>query len=132
MSIIGSGVSLRGLTHEKFHYAFNLTSGITVADIGKAVSLDTTAANTVKLAADDDVILGQLIVVEDRSIEGLLVGTVALRGGFKLPIATGQTVVVGDTAIGAGAGEIKAAAAANHVDNMVVEILADDHAVVVR
>ena len=122
MAIIGQGISLRGMTHEKFHYPFFLAAGITSADVGKAVSLDSSAANTVKLAGDGEQVLGRLVVVEDRGVEGVLVGTVALRGGFRFTVAATQTVNIGDTVVGAGNGEVKAATAANHADNMVVEV----------
>jgi hypothetical protein len=123
MATIGAGVSLRGIEHDEFHYPFNLAAGTVVADASKAVSLDTSAANTVKLAADGDAIVGKLVTVEDRTIEGILVGAVALKGGFKFTIKSGETVAIGDTVVGAGAGEVKAAAAANHSVNMVVEII---------
>lgn len=132
MSVIGQGISLRGMNHEKFHYPFYLASGITSADEGKAVAVDPSAANTVKLAGDGDIIVGKLVIVEDRSIEGLLVGTVALRGGFGFTPATGAVFSVGDTAVGAGNGEVKPAATANHSDNIVVEIESDGTVVVVR
>lgn len=121
MAIIGQGISLRGMTHEKFHYPFYLAAGTVAADVGKAVALDSTAANTVKLAGDGDAIIGKLVTVEDRSVEGVLVGTVALRGGFRF---TGEGVIaVGDSVVGsATAGTVKAAVAADHSDNMVVEV----------
>ena len=121
MAEIGIGISLAGMTHEKFHYPFYLKAGITTADIGKAVALDT-AANTVDLAAADEKIIGMLVTVEDRSVEGVLVGTVALKGGFNFTIANAQVVAVGDTVIGAGAGQVKAAVAADHADNFVVQV----------
>jgi len=121
MAIIGQGISLRGMTHEKFHYPFYLASGITIADVGKAVALDSSAANTVKLTGADEQVIGQLVSFEDRGVEGVLVGTVSLRGGFKF---TGEGVIaVGDTVVGsATAGTVKVAAAVDHSDNMVVEI----------
>ena len=132
MAIIGQGISLRGMTHEKFHYPFYLASGITAADVGKAVALDTSAANTVKLAGDDEQIVGKLVTVEDRAVEGVLVGTVTLRGGFKFEkAAAAPAISVGDTVIGAGGGEVKAAGAANHAANMVVEV-DGDFVIVVR
>lgn len=141
MSVIGLGVSLRGMTHEKFHYPFNLAAGITKADEGKAVALDTSAANTVKLAADDERIIGQLVTVEDRTIEGILVGTVALKGGFGFTEVASPSfaLAVGDTVVGSGtAGLVKArensggsAKEADHQDNIVVEIEADGTVVAV-
>lgn len=132
MAIIGQGISLLGMTHEKFHYSFYLAAGVTAADVGKAVSLDDSAPNTVKLAADGDQIIGKLVVREDRTVEGVLVATVALRGGFKFEKASGAAAIsVGDTVVGAGDGEVKAAAAADHSDNMVVEV-DGDYVIIVR
>lgn len=131
MAIIGQGISLRGMTHEKFHYPFYLAAGITSADVGKAVSIDSSAANTVKLAGDGDAVIGKLVVVEDRGVEGVLVGTVALRGGFRFTEVGTPTypLAVGDSVIGAGSGLVKArlnaaanAKEANHNENIVVEV----------
>lgn len=106
-SVIGAGVSLNGIFIEDFMFPFNLKSGITSADVGKAVAIDATAANTVKLAGDLDPIIGRLEVVEDRKSEGILVGTVAMKGSFKFPVKAAQVVNVGDSLQGAGAGEVK-------------------------
>lgn len=137
-----TGVSLRGFYFEDSLLTFNLADGIDSDDVGKAVSKDGTVANGVKLAADGDVIIGRLQSVEDRTIEGTLVGAVELRFSNTLPIKTGLTagevVVVGSTVIGAGAGEVKAlttgsgptVAAPNHNYNVVVEIDGTDAIVV--
>lgn len=122
MAIIGQGISLRGITHNDFHYPFFLAAGITKADAGKAVALDATAPNTVKLAGDGEQVVGKLTTVENRTVEGVLVGTVELRGGFRFTVADTLTVDIGDTVVGAGGGEVKAAVTANHADNMVVEV----------
>ena len=104
-------------------FTMKLASGIDDGDIGKAVSLDT-VANQVKLAADGDKIFGRLEVVEDNGL-----GTVSLKFVETLPIKTGETFAVGDTAIGAGAGEVKVrrnagdtADEADPNDNLVVEV----------
>lgn len=128
MATIGVGVSLRGIEHEEFHYPFLLASGITASDAGKAVALDTTAANTVKLAGDGDQVLGKLVTVENRVTEGVLVGTVALKGGFKF--TKSGTVLVGASVVGAGGGAVKTATA-NYAANMVVEV-GTDYVVVVK
>ena len=112
MAVIGQGISHIGLEHDEFHYPFNLAAGIGSGDIGKAVSVDATADRTVKLAADDDVVLGKLVSVEDRTVEGTLVGAVALKGGFQFT-KTAPAVAVGDSVIGAGSGLVKAAVSAN-------------------
>lgn len=131
MAVIGAGVSLRGIYFEAFQLPFNLASGITKADEGKAVALDSTAANTVKLAGADEAIIGRLEVVEDRNIEGVLVGTVAVKFADRLPKASGATINVGDTVVGNGAGEVKAAAAADPTANQVVQV-ETDHVVVLK
>jgi hypothetical protein len=120
MATIGAGVSLRGIHHEHFNYPFLLASGIVKADEGKAVALDASAANTVKLAGDGDKVIGRLVTVENRVAEGILVGTVELKGGFKFE--TTGTVAVGNTVVGAGVGKVKAAGSADHSDNFVVEV----------
>lgn len=118
MAVIGQGISLRGITHEDFHYPFYLKAGVVRADVGKAVAIDPTAPNTVRLAADGDQIIGKLVTVEDRAIEGVLVGTVALRGGFKFTVAAASAAfAVGDTAVGAGNGEVKARRNAGNTAN---------------
>lgn len=132
MATIGFGVRLRGIHFEDWHLPFNLAAGITAGDVGKAVTLDATAANTVKLAGDGDAVLGRLEVVESRVQEGVLVGTVALKFAGVLPVKTGQVVAVGNTVVGAGAGEVKAAATADHAHNLVVEVLSGNRAVVIK
>ena len=123
-------VSLRGFHFEDFHLTFTLAAGIVAADSGKAVSIDTSAPNKVKLAGDGDTIIGRLATVEDRKVEGQLVGAVALKFANTLPIKAGQTVAVGDTVVGAGAGEVKKATAADHSKNFVAEILGGEAVVV--
>lgn len=134
-------VSLRAIYFEDFQLPFNLADGITRADAGKAVALDSSAANTVKLAGDGDEIVGRLQTVEDRPIEGLLVGTVAVRFSAALPVGAAATIAVGDTAVGAGDGTVKRLedgegdSAPDYSKNMVVETVTlggVDYAVVVR
>ena len=129
-------VSLRGFHFEDSLLTVNLASGITAADVGKAVTIDTTAANTFKLAGDGDHVMGRLEVVEDRKVEGQLVGTVAFRFANLLPIKIGETVAVGDTVVGAGNGTVKAlqasgTSAPDYTANFVAEVN-DDYAVVVK
>lgn len=100
-------VSLRGLYHEDSAYTFLGAAGLTAADEGKAVTLDTSAANTVKLAGDADVILGRLEKVEVRSVEGVITCTVVINGGFDFPVnpnatasSPDETPAVGDYLVG--------------------------------
>lgn len=109
-NVIGAGISLKGIYHDDWQYPFLISGTVTAADIGKAVTQDTTAANTVKLAGAGDPILGRLEVYEDRVAEGIKVATVALKGGVRFPVKSGETVAVGDTVQGAGSGEVKALA----------------------
>ena len=130
MATIGVGVSLRGIEHDEFHYPFNLASAVTADDVGKPVTLDTTAANTVKVAGDGDVIVGKLATYENRTIEGVKVGAVALKGGFKF--AKSGTVTVGQSVQGAPGGAVKALTTANYALNMVVESGTDYVVVVLK
>lgn len=122
-------VSLRGFHFEDASLTVKLQAGITQNDVGKAVSM-TTVANTFKLSGDGDVILGRLVSVEDRTVEGQLVGAVEFQFANYLPIKAGQTVNPGDTVVGAGGGEVKAAAAADHSQNFVAEVVGSNAVVV--
>ena len=108
MAAVALGVSPGEFHFEDHMFTFTLASGITVADIGKAVSVDTGAGMKVKLATDNEKIFGRLEAVEDRVQEGVLIGTVSLKFMGKLP-STG-TINVGDSVVGsATAGTVKAA-----------------------
>jgi hypothetical protein len=79
---------------------------------GKAVSLDTTAAGTVKLAADGDAIFGRIYVAEKRTVLGMNVASVARKFKERVPTAAGYTTpAVGDRVIGGGNGTVKKATA---------------------
>lgn len=111
---IGNGVTLRGFFMEHAQLTFNLKSDIVAGDVGKAVAQDTTAANTVKLAGDGDVIVGRLETFENRVQEGILVGAVSLQFLNTLPVKSGlsggDVIALGKFLVGAGAGEVKASA----------------------
>jgi hypothetical protein len=97
MAAVALAVAQREFAFEDWHFTFNLTAGITTADIGKAVSMGA-ADMTVKLCGDGEKILGRLETVEDRTQVGEgLVGTVAIKFFGKLPssgaIARGASVV---------------------------------------
>lgn len=130
-------ISLNGIQHPEFSYPFNLKATIVAADAGKAVSLDTTAANTVKLATDGDTIIGRLETVEIRPIEGINVGAVSIKGGIKFPVGTSLTALdvpdigeylVGDDSTADGTGHVKGLAtpAAGKSNWLVVEMADDD------
>jgi hypothetical protein len=130
MASFHTKVSLRGFHFEDFHLTFTLAAGITAADVSKAVSIDTSAPNKVKLAADGDIIIGRLATVEDRKVEGQLVGAVALKFMNTLPMKTGSEPAVGDTVVGGGAGTVKKAGANDANKNFVAEIIGTDAVVV--
>ena len=127
MTQIGT-TSLAGLFHEDFQYPFLLATGIDADDVGLAVSIDASAANTVKLAIDDGVILGRLEFVEVRAIEGINIGTVSLFGGMKFPVTSGldagDVPDIGEYLLGGGAGGVKGQAGATKW--LVVEMNSDD------
>lgn len=104
--IASGGISLVGIPHSEFRRTVYLAAGITKADEGKPVTIDTTANNTFKLAGADDVVMGNLKVVENRVQEGILVGTVEFKGGFQW--TKSGAIAVGDGVVGAGAGAVKA------------------------
>lgn len=93
-------------------FTVNLAAGITSANIGLAVTQDTSADNQVKLAGNGDEIVGILYTVEDRINEGELIGTVEFRFAAQLAIKSGlagaQVVARGSRLCGAGAGEVRA------------------------
>ncbi|MBD9544266.1 hypothetical protein IB276_33005 [Ensifer sp. ENS04] len=122
-------VSLRGFHFEDYHLTGILAAGILAADVGKAVAFGG-APNTFKLAGDGETIVGRLATVEDRKVEGQLVGTIAFHFANTLPIKAGQAVAAGDTVVGAGGGEVKKAAAADHNANFVAEVIGNEAVVV--
>jgi hypothetical protein len=113
---IGSGVSTEGIYFEEQMLPMNLHADIVAADVGKAVAIDTSANAMVKLAGDNDVVVGRLETWENRVQEGIKVGTVAFGGALRLPVKSGETVVRGGSVQGAGAGEVKPLAAQTDTD----------------
>lgn len=99
------GVTLKG-TIPGNDLTFVLNAGITAQDVGKAVTQDTSAANTVKLAGAGDPIFGRLETFEDRVVEGVKVGAVKIIAGMELPTASSYTAQVGDKVIGAAGGMV--------------------------
>src|SRR5687768_18613193 len=88
--LIGNGVTLQGLVPQDFLATWNISGTVDRStDIGKAVSIDATAANTAKLCADDAVILGILPSSEDGKQKGIKVGPVVNKGFSKVPYLIG-------------------------------------------
>lgn len=106
-NLAGGGISNVGTGQNIWIPNFYLASGLAVTDVGTPVALDTSADNTVKKAADGDVIFGILQSFEDRVQEGVKTGSVHLMGGFRLTYKSGDAVAKGDYVVSAGSGEVK-------------------------
>lgn len=105
-------IRLASLHFEAFQLTMNV-SNATADNIGDAVTLDTTANNTVKPAEDGDPIFGTLDSYEDRSDqEGIKTGAVSAKVIRELEYeGTAPTIgfgVVGSTT----AGKVKSTGAA--------------------
>lgn len=111
MTAIGK-VSLKGLPVEDFINTFFVKTGATEAaqsDAGNAaMAIDTSTANQVKLAGDGDRIYGRLEVREDRVQEGIVVGSIARKGGVTFNVGPNVSLTspitnpaIGDFLVGA-------------------------------
>lgn len=102
---------MKGFTYPDFHVTLKLSGSDLPTDmnqlVGLAVSQDVNSANTVKLAAADEEILGVIFQAENgvSQGEGITV-TVALKGGYAVEY-DGTAPAIGDKVVGAGAGKIK-------------------------
>lgn len=125
-AVVSSGFPL-----DDFTFTYLLSGAPVPADIGKALTLDTTAANTFRLAANAEPIQGRLWQVEDRTQQGAgIVGTVQRKFKEKMPAAAAHGIVVGDSVVGSATPGLvrKANAAATPPDprtNLVVEVGTD-------
>lgn len=128
-------VSLAGFHFEDSILTVNLATGVTY-EVGNPLAIDTTAPNRLKIAGAGEEIVARLESVENRTVEGILVGAAAFRFASKFPVAAGSTLAVGDTAVGAGNGEVTEAAVVAAGDpirgrNYVMEV-ANGYATVVK
>lgn len=132
MSYTQNAVVAHQFTFPDFQFTMNVSGSVTAADVGKAVTLDATASNTVKLAGADDVVIGRLETVETGGLDGLTVGAVARK--FRAVLPTTGTVEIGDQVVGsATAGVVKSMAAQPALGaktNIVIEVLTGNRAVV--
>lgn len=138
------GVVSYGFPFEDFTFTYELASAIVVGDVGKAVAVDASAGNTVKLAGDGDAIFGRLETFEDRTLEGIKVGAVSRKFKAKLKAVASHGLAVGDAVCGSTtAGVVRKAvldvdttsgaakvATSDPITNVVVEVLADNFVVV--
>lgn len=125
-----NGVVSSGFPFDDFIFTY-LLSGVTSTDAavaataGKAVTLDTTAANTVKLTADNDLIFGRVFQAEMRVAEGIKTAAIQRKFKEKMPANVGHGIVVGDRVVGAAGGLVKKEPAATVTNPRVVEIGTD-------
>lgn len=111
-----------GFKFEDSVFTYLISGAVTDADVGKAVALDTTAANTVKLAGDDENIFGRLETFEDRTVLGIKVGAVSRQFKDKIP-KTAAAITVGQSVTGSSTpGAVKAATTQDTRRNIVVEV----------
>jgi hypothetical protein len=128
MPYTGTGVVSFGFPIDAFTFTYYM-SGVAQTDVaaadavGKAVSLDDTAASTVKLAGDGDTIFGRVFQAENRDVLDVVTAAIQRRFKEKLPATAGHGITVGDSVVGAGAGLVKVALAPNNT--IVVEVGTD-------
>lgn len=93
---------------DDFMFTYNLAAGTVAADVGKAMTLDATGSNKMKLTGAGDVVMGKLFQLEDRTQQGGgLVGTVERKLRAKLPAVNGHATVIGEQVEGsATAGQV--------------------------
>lgn len=102
-------------------FTYLLAAGMTAADVGKAVTLDTTAANRVRLAAAGEPIFGRLETYEDRDSLSIKTGAVSRQFKEKLPAPAGHGIAVGASVTGGAIPGNVAGAAAGTNRTIVVE-----------
>lgn len=105
-------ISLRGINIDDFDVSMLVSGTVTTADVGKAVSLDTATACTVKLAADGDAVIGELLTYENRVQEGIKIGTMSPKGSARFAY-TATAPSIGGQIQGAGAGVVKVLSGSN-------------------
>ena len=108
---ITAGVNNTNIPIEAWQLTMNLASAITEADVGKAVSLDTSAPDTVKLATANEAIFGRLETFAHRTTEGFKTGTVSIQGVLLFPCVTSTPALGANVVGGATAGLVQTAGA---------------------
>jgi hypothetical protein len=75
-----------GFPLDDFTFTYNISGAVTQANLGAALTIDTTAASTMKLAGDGAPIHGRLQSYEDRSQQGAgKTGTVQRKFKERFP-----------------------------------------------
>jgi hypothetical protein len=135
MPFTGSGVVSFGFPIDAFTFTYYITGladdAATAAAVGKAVSQDTSAASSVKLAADAEAIFGRVFQAENRSVLGVKTAAIQRRFKEKLPATVGHAIAVGESVVGAGGGLVRKVATGVPAEvtagarNVVVEVGTD-------
>lgn len=73
-------VTLDGIIDDTLDTTWYISGTVTKADEGKALSIDTTTARTLKLSADGDAVIGRAMVIEKRTQEGVRLVTLGPKG----------------------------------------------------
>lgn len=132
MTYKATAVVAHSFSYPDFTFSMNVSGAVTQADVGKAVTLDTATANTVKLAGDGDHVYGRLESLETGGLDGLTVGAVSRK--FRSILPTAAAVTVGAEVVGsATAGAVKPTGtqpAEGAKSNRVIEVLTGNRAVV--
>lgn len=130
MSYTPNAVVAHSFSFPDYTFTMNVSGSVTQADVGKAVALDTTNPNTVKLAGAGDVVYGRLETVETGGLDGLTVGAISRKFRSVLP-TDGTTITVGQSVVGgATAGAVKAATTHSVDRNTVLQVLSGNRVVV--
>ena len=124
MVYTANAVVTETFTFNDFIFTMNVSGAVTQADLRKAVTLDKTAPNTVKLAGDGDPVYGRLETFETGGLDRLTVGAISRKFRTTLP-KTAAAIAVGDVVTGAGGGLVKKDATAGATGNTVIEVRAD-------
>lgn len=122
-----------GFPLDDFTFTYNLAAGIGQANLGNALTLDTSAASKMKLAGNGAAIHGRLFQAEDRSQQGAgLTGSVQRKFKEILPCIAASGLAVGDSVCGSATpGTVrKAVAGTDPITNLVVEVLTNNRVVV--
>lgn len=132
MTYKATAVVAHSFSYPDYTFSMNVSGAVTQADVGKAVTLDSGAENTVKLAGDGDHVYGRLETIETGGLDGLTVGAISRK--FRAILPTAAAVTVGAEVTGsATAGAVKPTAAQpaeGAKSNRVLAILTGNRAVV--
>jgi hypothetical protein len=112
-TVFHNQVRLDGFDFQDAQFTVLLAAGIDNTMLGQMVTWDSSADNQMKLSGDGDPLHGRLVQVENRQVEGQLVGLVSFRFADKLPIkpglSGGQIVARGSVLCGAAGGFVRTA-----------------------